>query len=209
MHAACFVFLLFGLIDGLSKYSCHCHFYVTVSRWGATYFGHDRIWPTAFHTLATTYFGHDPLWPRPVLATVSPTLATVNFGHFRGWGGGGGPNTEKVWGPKGGGPKGWGPEGWGRNGGTRKGGGPNPEKGWGTKGGGPQGWGPEGWGAKFLCFFSFSRIFILVSSLWRSSRGISAFWSVGTSFVLVFALVVLWKQAPAGEGGPAEGGPTS
>ena len=25
---------------------------------GATYFGHDRLWPTAFPTLATTYFGH-------------------------------------------------------------------------------------------------------------------------------------------------------
>ena len=31
-----------------------------------------------------TYFGHDTLWPRPTLATVSPTLATVSFGHFRG-----------------------------------------------------------------------------------------------------------------------------
>ena len=32
--------------------------------------------------LATTCSGHDLLWPRPVLATVSPTLATVNCGHF-------------------------------------------------------------------------------------------------------------------------------
>ena len=28
-----------------------------------------------------TYFGHDLLWPRPILAR--PTLATVNFDHFR------------------------------------------------------------------------------------------------------------------------------
>ena len=38
---------------------------------GATNFGHDRLWPTAFPTLATTYFGHDLLWPRPSLATIS------------------------------------------------------------------------------------------------------------------------------------------
>ena len=29
-------------------------------------------------TLATTYFGHNLLWPRPVLAMVSPTLATIS-----------------------------------------------------------------------------------------------------------------------------------
>ena len=50
---------------------------------GATYFGHDRFWPTAFPCLATTLFGHDLVWPRP-LATVSPTLATVNCGIFEG-----------------------------------------------------------------------------------------------------------------------------
>ena len=49
---------------------------------GATYFGHDRLWPTLFPTLAPTYFDHDPFWPRPILATVSPTLATVSFGIF-------------------------------------------------------------------------------------------------------------------------------
>ena len=38
------------------------------------------VWPRP--ALATTYFGHDLFWPRPVLATVSPTLATVNCGHF-------------------------------------------------------------------------------------------------------------------------------
>ena len=47
-------------------------------------FGHDRFWPTAFPTLATTQFGHDLLRPRPTLDTTSPTLATVNLGHFRG-----------------------------------------------------------------------------------------------------------------------------
>ena len=40
----------------------------------------------------------DLLLPRPTLATVSPTLATVSFWHFR---------EEGVWGPEG-----WGPEGW-------------------------------------------------------------------------------------------------
>ena len=42
---------------------------------GATLFGHDRFWPTAFHDLvwsrpglATTWFGHDLVWPRPSLA---------------------------------------------------------------------------------------------------------------------------------------------
>ena len=49
-----------------------------------TYFGHDLLWPTAFPTLATTLLGHDLLWPRPTLATVSLTLATISFGHFRG-----------------------------------------------------------------------------------------------------------------------------
>ena len=208
---------------------------------GATYFGHDRLWPTTFPTLATTYFGHDLFWPRPVLATVSPTLATINFGIFEGEEGRGGVGRGN------GGEKGQG---------GRRGGDPNTEKvcwpeGWGPKT--VKGWGPEEW--EFLVFFSFSRSHfhfffslsgcLLVSfvcllyffsslclllffpffscssclpllvfyifpraaqkiaffpspapilaffSLWWSSRGILVvFWSVGTSNVLVFALVL-------------------
>ena len=36
----------------------------------------------AVAAMGATYFGHDLLWPRPTLATVSPTLAKVNCGHF-------------------------------------------------------------------------------------------------------------------------------
>ena len=66
----------------------------------ATYFGHDRLWPTAFPTLATTYFGHDLLWPRPT------GHGLTDFGHDQLWAF---SRVGEVMGPKGG-AKEWGPK---------------------------------------------------------------------------------------------------
>ena len=46
--------------------------------------GRDLLWPRPTLANSFSYFGHDLLWPRPTVATVSPTLATISFGHFRG-----------------------------------------------------------------------------------------------------------------------------
>ena len=96
---------------------------------------------------------------RPTLATVSPTLAAVNFGHFRGTGGEG-KGRVREWGEGEGwgskqrktvGPEGLGPKRWGSNGGR---GGPNQKKGGARRVeaqrvGGLQG----GRGPKFRAFF--------------------------------------------------------
>ena len=83
---------------------------------GATYFGFDRLWPTAFPTLATTYFGHSQKFSR-----VRRGIGGVARGNGGGEGRGG---------------QGWGAEGVAEMVGNQKGGGPNPEK----------GRGQEGWG---------------------------------------------------------------
>ena len=135
-------------MDGilLSKTSCSL---LTLQQGGNEVLMSDGRPQRARPSLATTAFGHDLLWPRP-----HQLWPRSIWGTFEGEGGrrGGGPNTEKVWGPKGGSPKG---------------GGPNPEKGWGQ-----EGWGPEGWGAQnFALFFSSPATkFVLFFPLWGSSR---------------------------------------
>ena len=150
---------------------------------GATQFGHDRFWPTAFPSLATTWFGHD----------------LTNFGHgqFGAFGeeGGWGPKHRKSVGSR-------------RVGARRVG--ARTQKRWGPEGWGPKGRGPKGGGPKISRFFFllpptfsffflspgvFSSLFslsgcLLVSffSLWGSSRGILVvFEAPGRSNVLVFA----------------------
>ena len=84
---------------------------------GATYFGHDRFWPTGFPCLATTLFGH----------------GLTDFGHSQLWAflrvrrGRGGVGAREEGGPR------------GRRGPV----GPKHRKGVGSEGWGPQSWGPE------------------------------------------------------------------
>ncbi len=144
--------------------------------------------------LGATCFGHD------LLATVSPTVATINFGHFRRWGRGGGrvADGRRVgrWGPKrwksvgARGPEGWGQKGWGpprvgaSNGGGPKGAGPKisrfffllPGRHW--KAGVPMGGAPKGGASKGGGAHNFA--LLLPSSLWGSSRGILV-WCFGRS----------------------------